>query len=284
MAFFTFDGAAKLIIVGDDVDGRDFEVRDVYSRWKEWMAIGDNSKYEVAFRSVAGDPISTSQTVSPYIFLNTPEGWRIRPDELDHEMHIAGNLYSEDPGLSMFVPTLGGFTVAVTIDRSSASITTMISGGVDQTTIQAALTAQGYTTVRAPKLDRLDVDVSSRAEPGQGLTSAQAAALALLDVAVSSRAEPGQGLSPVESNALMNILSNADVPSSEVARLVWERVVDGTLSAEQSVRLINAVLGGKVAGAGTGLEVFRNPNDTKNRVMSTVDADGNRINVVRDLT
>lgn len=173
MATFTFYGAARIIQV-EDIGDHDFTAQEVYSRWKDWVQIGDNSKFEVAFRSVAGDPISASQAISPYVFLNTPAGWRIRAHDGDHEMHVTGNLYSEDPLLSMFVSPLDGATVTITIDRSSASITTIVSGsGLDEQTVRDAMTAQGYTTARSPKLDQLDAAVSSRAIAGEGLTSGQ---------------------------------------------------------------------------------------------------------------
>jgi hypothetical protein len=70
----------------------------------------------------------------------------------------------------------------------------------------------------------------------------------------------------------------------DIAMAVWAAVIDGSLTAEQSLRLMNAVLGGKVSGAGTGTETFRNPADTKDRVISTVDSNGNRTNVSTDLT
>lgn len=154
---YTFDGANKrIIITGTDT----FSATDLYSRWKDWVQTSDNSKYDEAFRAVGGDPIGPGQTIAPYFFLNTTDGWRIRPDESNHELRITGNLYSEDSTLSMFVPTVGGYTVTVVIERSSAAIAVTV-GGVDQATVQAALTAQGYTTSRSAKIDNLDATVSS---------------------------------------------------------------------------------------------------------------------------
>jgi hypothetical protein len=47
--------------------------------------------------------------------------------------------------------------------------------------------------------------------------------------------------------------------------------------------LANSVLGGKVSGAGTTVEKFRNLADTKDRIVADVDSSGNRTNIVRDL-
>lgn len=104
----------------------------------------------------------------------------------------------------------------------------------------------------------------------------------------------GASVSPIEptpftqvviaqsSSATLQDLTSLDYAA--IASAVWARVVDGTLTAEQSIRVMNAVLSGKVSGAGSGVEIFRDVSDTKNRVVVTVDADGNRSSVVRDVT
>lgn len=165
---YTFDGN-NLTITPNDASS--FSIDDMYSRWKDWVLLFDNSKYPPAFRTVGGDPIGPGQAVSPYYFLNTTAGWHIKPYEEDYELRISGNLYSEDPNLSMFVPTTGGFTVTVIVERSSSAIAVTV-GGIDQATVQAAMTAQGYTNVRALKLDNLDSLISSA-----GLTPQQATML-----------------------------------------------------------------------------------------------------------
>jgi hypothetical protein len=54
-----------------------------------------------------------------------------------------------------------------------------------------------------------------------------------------------------------------------------EPLIDGKTIVE-ALRIISAILAGKVTGAGTGSEVFRSLDDTSNRVSVTVDAEGNR--------
>lgn len=124
---YTFDGANKLIILSEGTTS--FSVIDLYSRWKQFVQTSDNSKYVYAFTSVAGDPIGGGQSISPYIFLNTTDGWRIRPQEADHELQIIGNLYSVDPSLSLFVPTLDNYTVTVLIERSASALTIVTNAG-----------------------------------------------------------------------------------------------------------------------------------------------------------
>lgn len=61
-------------------------------------------------------------------------------------------------------------------------------------------------------------------------------------------------------------------------------VMDGVLTAQDTYKILNAVLGGKVSGVTTSQEKFRNPGDTKDRVTVNLDGSGNRTSVVLDLT
>jgi hypothetical protein len=65
---------------------------------------------------------------------------------------------------------------------------------------------------------------------------------------------------------------------------VWDEQVDGTVTARQSVRLANATLAGKASGLGSTTAVYRDLADTKDRISATVDADGNRTAVTRDVS
>lgn len=60
------------------------------------------------------------------------------------------------------------------------------------------------------------------------------------------------------------------------------QLVESGYSLLDSARLWNAVLLGKVSGAGTGTETFRDIGDTKDRVVATVDSSGNRTAITLD--
>ena len=77
----------------------------------------------------------------------------------------------------------------------------------------------------------------------------------------------------------------AAVPTAAaVADAVWDEAVDSTITARQSIRLANSALGGKASGLNTTTAVYRDLADTKDRISATVDADGNRTAVTRDLS
>lgn len=60
--------------------------------------------------------------------------------------------------------------------------------------------------------------------------------------------------------------------------------IEGSFDHREAMRLVMSVLMGKVSGAGTGTETFRDTTDAKDRVVVTVDASGNRTVVVLDET
>ena len=62
----------------------------------------------------------------------------------------------------------------------------------------------------------------------------------------------------------------------------WTEVIEGTYTAEQLLRLISAVLLGKVSGASGPSVTFRDVEDTKDRIIADIDTSGNRTSVVKD--
>ena len=71
---------------------------------------------------------------------------------------------------------------------------------------------------------------------------------------------------------------------ADAVDLIWDEVVEAALTARQAMRLKLAAFGGKSSGGGTNTLTLRNPADTKDRIVAIVDANGNRSNVVLDVT
>jgi len=59
-------------------------------------------------------------------------------------------------------------------------------------------------------------------------------------------------------------------------------ITDGTLNLQDMLRIMLAALAGKASGGGTSTIRFRDPADSKDRIVATVDTNGNRISVVLD--
>jgi len=72
--------------------------------------------------------------------------------------------------------------------------------------------------------------------------------------------------------------------SSAGVDAILDDPVDGSVTLRQSIRLANSANGAKSNGALGPTFNLRDLADTKNRVQATVDADGNRTAVTRDLT
>ena len=73
------------------------------------------------------------------------------------------------------------------------------------------------------------------------------------------------------------VIDTTDLVSPQsVASAVGERTVESTYTADQVMKIMAAALAGKVSGAGSGVETFVGLDDATDRIVSTVDNDGNR--------
>ena len=93
-----------------------------------------------------------------------------------------------------------------------------------------------------------------------------------------------RGIANVINNSAMTVSMDAQLDQASVASAVGSRAVEGTYTADEVLRIVTSVLSGKVSGAGTGVETFRDIEDAKDRVRITVDNNGNRTGVVIDAT
>lgn len=143
----TFDPSTKRIVL----DSTSVDVQDIYSRWKEWVQLSDNSKYLPAFRVIGGDPLGGSLYVSLYCFLLN--GWRIRPMESNHTLVITGNI-SVDGGGDPVVSTIGSYRVLVqyTVPERAQAMATS-GGGASAAEIAAAVRAE--LAAELAKIDQL---------------------------------------------------------------------------------------------------------------------------------
>ena len=62
----------------------------------------------------------------------------------------------------------------------------------------------------------------------------------------------------------------------------WTEVIESGLTAAEVMRILAAAMAGKVSGAGTGTETFKGLDGTTDRIVSTVDTNGNRTAVTVD--
>lgn len=105
---YSFNGTTKIISLTPGTTT--FEAKDLYSRWKDWAATSDNAKYDLAMTVVGGDTTSGANFIYPYFFLEN--GWRIRPQEANHQLVVDGALLVQGGG-NPYLSTLGSYNVQI---------------------------------------------------------------------------------------------------------------------------------------------------------------------------
>ena len=102
--------------------------------------------------------------------------------------------------------------------------------------------------------------------------------------AVGSVAANGITATSIAQDAINAAALKADALAA-VADAVHDEQVDGTVTARQSIRLQNSAAAGKLSGAATTTVTLRDLADSKDRLVMTVDANGNRTaQVSRDVS
>lgn len=65
---------------------------------------------------------------------------------------------------------------------------------------------------------------------------------------------------------------------------ISDQTVEGSLTMQQTMRIVLSALAGKLSGAGTGTVTIRDTEDTIDRIVATTDDSGNRITVTLDVS
>lgn len=86
----------------------------------------------------------------------------------------------------------------------------------------------------------------------------------------------------VSSNSITSETGGTGLTAAEV----WDLTngIEPSLTPRQAMRLLAAASAGKLSGAAGPTVSIRNVGDTKDRITATVDEDGNRIDIVTDVT
>ncbi|NJK44520.1 MAG: hypothetical protein HC933_09720 [Pleurocapsa sp. SU_196_0] len=160
----------------------ELDVRDAYSRWKDWVGLGDNSKWPVAFQAIGGETIdpNAGTTVPAFAFL--VNGWRIRPQEADHTLAVSGGVLLVDGGGDPFLNTIGDFVVRVNYQQPVQAITVASSGG-----------GGGLTPTQDARLSRVLalLEADELLEPSRARKFEAGTSNVLLDKTVSGGNLPG---------------------------------------------------------------------------------------------
>ena len=150
----AFDGVTKLATLSSGTTT--LTVPELWSRWVDWVATSDNSKYPIALAQIGGDEISAGKYLGVTFFLEN--GWKIRPYEGNHTLTITGNLFSRD-GSSPVAHTIGDYNVTVNMSTSNLVDTISTSGGGG-----SSLTAAEIATAVWDRMNALHMNTGSFGE------------------------------------------------------------------------------------------------------------------------
>ena len=137
----TFDGANRLIFVNPGITELDVQI-DIYSDWKEWMRMYDNSKWLPAVSAVGGDPIPGGKTGTTFFLIN---GWRLVIDL--SEVRVRGVLFSQDFDTAYYTSELKAQYPAEVTSVVNTAVTTqnVVTGGIAEIAAAVWATMQAQT-------------------------------------------------------------------------------------------------------------------------------------------
>ena len=123
----TFDGPNKLVILTAGTTA--VSIRDLWSRWVDWLLTSDNSKYQFAFTTVGGDDIDLAEGTKIPIYAFLQNGWRIRPQEANHTLKVSDGVLLVAGGGDPFVDTVGSYRVNTRYSQPVQAISFDTGGG-----------------------------------------------------------------------------------------------------------------------------------------------------------
>jgi len=168
----------------------------------------------------------------------------------------------------------------MTAAAAAADLTTELQSGLATSSDLAVVAGYVDTEVAAIKAvtDKLDSMLENSSDGWIYTVAAlQQAATGGLDAAGVRAAI---GLAAANLDTQLDALPTA----AENAAAVMGSTIEGAFDLTESARLWNAALAGKASGLATTTATFRDLADSKDRIVATVDADGNRTAVTRDVT
>lgn len=124
---YSINGTTKVITL--TAGTTTFSVRDLYSRWVDWMFTGDNSKYLPAFESIGGNPIDPGQGTYIPIYAFLINGWKLKPQEANHTLSVTDGILLVSGGGDPFINTTGSYVVRINYQQPVQAISFDSGGG-----------------------------------------------------------------------------------------------------------------------------------------------------------
>jgi hypothetical protein len=133
----TFNGVTKTITLTAGTTS--LSVRDLWSRWVDWLLTSDNSKFAIAMSQVGGNDIDTVAGTKIPIYVFLQNGWKLKPQEANHTLNVGDGILLVDGGGDPFINTTGSYVVRVNYQQpvQAISFDSGGGGGTGMTTEQA---------------------------------------------------------------------------------------------------------------------------------------------------
>jgi len=123
---YSFDGVNRIISISTQ---NIMSVRDVYSRWADWMTISDNAKYLPAFNTSGGESIDIDAGTSIPIYAFLQNNWKIKPQESNHTLQVTDGVLIVPGGGDPFLDTDGNYIVRINYQQPVQAITISTGSG-----------------------------------------------------------------------------------------------------------------------------------------------------------
>jgi len=190
-------------------------------------------------------------------------------DDVPTNAELATALGTADDAVLAQIALVKAKTDSLPADPADASdIASLVDALPTAAENATAIWAAGTRTLTAIDEDSTTIDLDAAIRAAVGMASAN------LDTQIGD----------LPTNAELATALDDLPTAAENATAVLGATVEGSVTLVQSIRLANAALGGKASGLDTTNPIYRDLADTKDRIDATVDADGNRSAVTRDLT
>jgi hypothetical protein len=192
-------------------------------------------------------------------------------------------VYEDETGTPILTGTMALLDDANTLGQYSEQITLSAANGLERGkcyTIRIAATVNSVagSTIRQFQVGA-KVDVRSIGGDAQSMTDLKDFADAGYDPATNKV----EGVKLADLTTDITTKTGFSLSAAGVDG-VWDEVILGSYTGRQLMRGIVAALMGKLSGAATTTITIRDLGDSKDVVVATVDADGNRSAVTLDLT
>lgn len=228
----------------------------------------------------------------------------VRTNFTKQRLNLSPFIFTERNSIPEGYNIVGAITPSIADGNLSALTTIEGSGELTATAIlaklaEATLSGSGDLTASLGVVTQGEATLS-----GSGSLSADALAVSSVEATLSGSGSISASLSailPIEaalsgSGTISPVLTGigrleaaispfTDLSPEGLAQaLLDNNEIEDNYSVRETLRLVAAVLAGKVSGSPTTTITFRDLNDTKDRVVATVDGDGNRTALTLDVS